>query len=386
MRTAKYHDYTLLRILLFIILVVLGLFAYKHFVKAPCEHTSSNGWVTVEPTCTEDGYRYKVCSDCGEQFGNQVLAALGHKLDNTVIEIEPATCTSKGSGYKACSVCKEELEFVELPVIEHTYGDTVIENVKEHTLTQGASYENVVYCTECNAELSRDEVKVEHTVTVTTTTTADPTCTEKGEEVTVIYCNECDKAISTETKVLEPKGHSFAWQLSYVEGDFVLDGKCTASECEYEYDPAVDTAYTYVVEKDEAASVEACCISGYDIYVAIIYLEGAEVGRASVKVDLAPNQNHTILCENGPLMVEDYIKYDENGVAYFNISTPGIVLVYEKQEGQTTADAMAAAWDANGFALGTFKCGSVVGEGEHWVTVRVFNDLADNSSAESDPA
>ena len=50
MRTAKYHDYTVLRIVLFIILVILGLFIYNQFIKAPLEHTApDNAWITLTP-------------------------------------------------------------------------------------------------------------------------------------------------------------------------------------------------------------------------------------------------------------------------------------------------------------------------------------------------
>jgi hypothetical protein len=187
MRTAKYHDYTLFRILLFIALIVLGFFAYKHFVNPPCEHTATS-WQTTEATCIEEGYRYKVCTKCGEQFANEVLKptghktnsasivikeatctedgycysecikcdeqldyevlkATGHKLDNEVITDKEATCSEEGSGHKICSVCENTIETVKIHMTEHTPRDPVIKN-KKHTFAEGASYEEHIFCTE----------------------------------------------------------------------------------------------------------------------------------------------------------------------------------------------------------------------------------------------
>jgi hypothetical protein len=63
-------------------------------------------------------------------------------------------------------------------------------------------------------------------------------------------------------------------------------------------------------------------------------------------------------------MLEGAMLKDENGMVYYNISTPGIVLAKDSK------------WDSNGFAIGVIKCSNEVGEYEHWITVRVYNDLA----------
>ena len=410
MRTAKYNDYRALRVLLFIALVVLiGVLAFKNFsVNKPCEHTATkNSWVTVEATCTEDGYRYKVCSKCGEQFGNQVLAATGHKIDNNVVTIEEATCTKTGTGYKPCSVCKEELEFVELPIIDHTPGEVKVENNKEHTFEQGASYENVVYCTECDEELSRKMVNVEHTVKITETIELNPDCVNEGIKNVVYYCLECDKELYFGNEAIPALGHEFVWELVY-DGeisDFVLHGECADEDCGHEFDPCVDTEYTYdPVTKCQDASLEPTCIAGYDIYATSIYKNGELFGSVELKVNVDPVMDHVLNVKitdaNGNFIIDptgymideegyivdadnnriDFLKanaqYDENGYVYYNISTPGIQLVYDRTNGQTQAEAMNAAWDENGFALGVYKCTNVTGEGEHWITVRVYNDLA----------
>ena len=47
MRSSKYHDYRVLKIALFI-LVVLALFIYLKFIEAPHEHTPAGSWEVVE--------------------------------------------------------------------------------------------------------------------------------------------------------------------------------------------------------------------------------------------------------------------------------------------------------------------------------------------------
>ena len=174
-------------------------------------------------------------------------------------------------------------------------------------------------------------------------------------------------------------------------------GECTAPECGHVFDPDVDTTYTYDIAKDADASFVPNCAPGYDLYVATIYCNGEKVAQAETIVDLPadPEVEHTlyvkvkdsngnwtvpnpeafseyninedgyIVDDNGELI--NFLKYaqkDAQGI-YFNISTPGIIKVADSK------------WDENGFAVGTFKCTTDVLDGhEHWVTVRIYNDLA----------
>ena len=394
MRTAKYNDYTFLRILLFIILIVLAIFACKHFVKAPCEHTGS--WKTVEATCTENGYKYKECTKCGEQYDNEVIEeALGHKFDDTVI-IEEATCTKTGSGYKACSVCGEHVdEVVTIPVVAHTPGDTVIKNEK-HTLAEGASYEEHVYCTECDEQLSVKKVDVEHNTEVRLTVN-DPTCVDKGSEVKTIYCIDCDEELSTESKELAPLGHSFAWALDYKDGKAVLEGECTTPECGHVFDPAVDTTYTYVIEKDANDFYAPNCAPGYEVYIATVSNNGEVVTTVKTVVELPadPEVEHTLYVKvkdsNGNWTVpnpEAFSEYNINKDGYIVDDNGELInfLQYAQKDAQGTyynASVLGfikvadCDWNEDGFATGVFKCTTDVLDGyEHWVTVRIYNDLA----------
>ncbi|MBO7197015.1 MAG: hypothetical protein J6V80_06840 [Clostridia bacterium] len=376
MRTAKYHDYAILKVVIFFLIIVIGLFAYKTFVKTPCVHTAEgNSWITEkEATCTEDGCRYKKCSECGEHFDEQKISKLGHKVDDEEIVIEESTCTKQGTAYKACSVCKVKVgDSFKLPLADHTPGDIVVENELEHNATQGASYENVVYCTDCDYEFSREKVDVKHTVK-TTFTDIPATCTENGTKYTTYSCVECDKVINIVETTLNSLGHDFEWELTYngEANKFLLDGDC--DECGHTYDPAVDTEYTFEVEKSETDSVAPSCISGNDTYIATICFNGVVKGTATLVIELDPVHNHTIITESGEAI--DYmllVQVDDYGKTYFNISTYGIYLVYTVEDGQTIKEAMNAEWDENGFAYGVFKCTTC----NEWIAIRVFNDLAE---------
>ena len=119
--------------------------------------------ITGRPaTCTEEGIENGVvCSVCDEILEAQsTIPVLGHT--NAVIAGSSATCTETGltDGVK-CSVCDIILEEqVEIPALGHTPGEAVKENEIAATETSKGSYDLVVYCSVCDAEISRDTVSV----------------------------------------------------------------------------------------------------------------------------------------------------------------------------------------------------------------------------------
>ena len=122
----------------------------------------------VAPTCTTTGLTEgKHCSACGDVLVKQdVVDALGHTAGETVVENKKAaTCTTDGSydNVVYCTVCEAEMsrETITVKALGHTEGETVVENKVEATYEKPGSYDNVVYCTVCGVELSRETVTVE---------------------------------------------------------------------------------------------------------------------------------------------------------------------------------------------------------------------------------
>ncbi len=84
------------------------------------EHDWSEWTVTKEPTCTEDGSKSGVCSECGVN-STEVIPAVGHS--DTYPETKDATCTENGYDKVICGVCKEEISSVVYPASGHSWGE-----------------------------------------------------------------------------------------------------------------------------------------------------------------------------------------------------------------------------------------------------------------------
>ncbi len=112
--------------------------------------------VAVAPTCTTTGLTEgKKCSVCQKLLSEQeVVAALGHDEINHAAQAP--TCTEIGwNAYVTCSRC-DYTTYVEILAKGHTPASAVEENRAEPTCTENGSYDSVVYCAECNTELSRE--------------------------------------------------------------------------------------------------------------------------------------------------------------------------------------------------------------------------------------
>ena len=311
MRTARYHDYVLLKVIMFIALVGLGIFIYLNFVK-PVEHVSADDvWVVEKPTCTADGQRYKVCDDCGEKFDVHTIPATGHKP-----------------------------------------GMPAKENEKDHTLTMGASYESAVYCTVCDTEISREIVWVDsaHTVEIIETkeNVVEATCTTEGSYELVKTCKGCDKEIERTTEIVDAKGHDYELELVYSEDVFAVVGVCKVDGTRIVV--TEETNKTFKVERD--TTVAACCSVVYNITVNIDgyeFKDSMDMGK--------PEKNHTVeyyvdhdsYIDNKPsyLVLPDMLYDERTDRYYYDISTPGV---------QPVGAGAHSEWDKYGFCLGMYIC------------------------------
>ena len=202
---------------------------------ADWQHETATDWVIDKaPTCTNTGLRHKVCSVCGVNYNYETLAIVptahvrGEEVKENVID---PTCTKDGS-YDVvvyCTECNKELSRVTKTTTKlgHKRGSEVKENVIDPTCTENGSYDAVVYCTECNKELSR--------VTKTTTklghkrgsevkeNVVDPTCTQKGSCDVVVYCTRCNEILSS-THVITAEMIDHEWGESK---------RCKNCNCDY---------------------------------------------------------------------------------------------------------------------------------------------------------
>lgn len=162
---------------------------------------------SVAATCTEAGKDVFKCSRC-EETKEEEAEALGHDYVKDEDVSREATCAREGAFVEVCSVCgdvhKETVE--KLP---HTPGEPVQENVVEATCTSEGSYDEVVYCTECKEELSREAKTIdmlEHAYEDIDGTAKEATCTEEGKAADQ-KCKDCGAEKAGE--VIEALGHDW---------------------------------------------------------------------------------------------------------------------------------------------------------------------------------
>ena len=144
---------------------------------AKCEETTTaaatvNSVEKTPASCTEaQVVTYTASYDGLDSISKDVTVGspLGHTLVKT--DEAPASCTVAGTeAYWTCSTCNKmfsdadaqnEIKApVEIPAPGHTPGTAVEENRVEPTKTTPGSYDSVVYCTECQTELSRETVAI----------------------------------------------------------------------------------------------------------------------------------------------------------------------------------------------------------------------------------
>ena len=178
-------------------------------------HSYDEGTVT-NPTCTTAGYTTYTCGTCGHSYHDNEVAG-GHTAGAAVVENNVAPdCVNAGSYDNViyCTVCGEETsrEAVTVPALNHTAGETVVENEVAATCTTAGSYDNVIYCTVCTAEISRTPCTVpvkDHTdgdAVVENNVAAD--CVNAGSYDSVTYCTVCGEETSRETITTDALGHT----------------------------------------------------------------------------------------------------------------------------------------------------------------------------------
>lgn len=99
MKNSKFTSKLAIIITIFVVMVAsLALSACGVIVDDPaCTHPNTEWYVENEATCTEDGYRIKKCTTCGQRIDGtgEKIKATGHKESDWIVDIA-ATCTKDG--------------------------------------------------------------------------------------------------------------------------------------------------------------------------------------------------------------------------------------------------------------------------------------------------
>lgn len=154
----------------------------------------------VAPTCTETGLTEgKHCSVCNEVLVPQnVVDALGHDYDAVVTTPD---CVNGGYTTYTCTVCGDEYVADKVASKGHIAGEAVVENYITADCVNNGSYDNVVFCTVCNVEISRETKIVDALGHSYNSVITLPTCEAKG--YTTYTCSCGDTYMSDEVAALE---------------------------------------------------------------------------------------------------------------------------------------------------------------------------------------
>ena len=170
------------------------------------------GTVVTAPTCENGGYTTHTCSVCGHNYVDNHTNALGHT--EAIDSAKAPTCTETGlTEGKHCSVCGKTLTAQQtVPATGHTAGNPVVENNVAPECEKAGSYDNVVYCTVCNAEISRNTATVDATGHTAGNPVVEnnvaPECEKAGSYDNVAYCTVCNAETSRNTVTVPATGHN----------------------------------------------------------------------------------------------------------------------------------------------------------------------------------
>lgn len=199
-----------------------------HIVTEKIAHTPAKSVIEneVKATCTADGSYDEVvkCSVCGEELSRtaRTTKALGHVNETTVKEnVVNPSCETEG-GYDEVIYCERDEDgcnhsklsstHVTVPATGHVNKSARVDKVKEPTCTENGLYKAVVFCTDCNKDLTSKDIVIPatgHTAgEITVENNVAPTCTTGGSYDEVVRCTTCNDVISRNAVKVAALGHA----------------------------------------------------------------------------------------------------------------------------------------------------------------------------------
>ena len=208
-------------------------------IKAP-GHDWDEGEITTPATCTEEGVKTFHCKNNNDHTKTEPVDKIAHTL--TKVDAVPSTCKAEGNiEYYECSVCHKYFSDAEgkneitdktsvvVALADHTPGTPVEENRVEPTDCEvDGSYDEVVYCTVCKKELSRETKTIKapgHDWDEGEITTP-ATCTEEG--VKTFHCKNNND--HTKTEPVDKIAHTLT-KVDAVPATCDVDGNTEYYEC-----------------------------------------------------------------------------------------------------------------------------------------------------------
>ena len=250
---------------LFVALVALFLLGSSALLLSSCKEEHTHDWgegtVTVQPTCTAQGFKTFECS-CGA-VRTEPIQATGHKWEQEGEPVAP-TCTMEGYTLYKCSVCGETEQRDVKPTVGHDFQPVPDKSIAATCTNDGV---NVYQCSYCGTfyeqtvpASGQHEYDMEHPYLV-----VEANCIAGG--YTQYRCTKCGDIWTDPTSYTEKTKHDYdvtfheatCMQGAYNEyectfcGDKYLDYNTGIAALGHSYganNDTTDTLYGAVVDPD----------------------------------------------------------------------------------------------------------------------------------------
>lgn len=279
------------------------------------DEEGNDKYVVVAPTCSADGYKYKVCTVCGDKSANEATGEtkLNHSTDkgavHTLIKVnKAATCSAEGEGVYQCSLCGQT--FTQAIAVDENAHSAVWETVSKATCTEKGI--KVKKCSICGDEVA-DRVETEalgHSYKITTKDVY-----EEGKIYTVTT-KTCSRCGYTPDPIKEEKGEAckvtFAGAAS---GEITIDkgGKLKKSDL-----PTVDLTS----DKDGWAKKVTWTVGGKEVTFPMVVNGNITVTAVVTEYELQYTVEFVHTLSKDVLSTNTY-KYNEEVTAPDDLSVPG---------------------------------------------------------------
>ncbi len=223
------------------------LIAYAVNPAPLCTHQYDVG-VTVEATCTTEGYIKHTCALCGHIYKSNYIPAPGHIMGELIVDVE-ATCSVPGSAHQICSRCGETVTLV-IPAIGHAAGDWIVDR-EASAEADGLRRKE---CGHCHETLVSEVLHYFVSVNV------PATCTQTGISKEICSCG-----LVRHVHIIPATGHDYVTEVIRVvtcTSDGLIRYTCLHENCGHSYDVVIRAEHHYVHTKVEPT----CTEDGLDVY------------------------------------------------------------------------------------------------------------------------
>ena len=251
-------------------------------------------------TCTEAGTATYTCTKCGDSYTESV-AATGHSFTTKASDSKAtdATCTAAATYYVQCDNCDVVSDSVTVPVGDangHSFTTKASSSkATDATCTAAATY--YVRCDNCDAVSNSKTVPVgdangHSPAAAVRENEVAATCAAAGSYDEVVYCSVCNAEISRTQKTIDKLQHDFGNNLEYCKNGCGTKNPNYVPPCNPPHKPSVKPNPT--PSKPETPENPFVDVKKDDYYYdAVIWAVGKGIAKGVTDTTFQPNASCT---------------------------------------------------------------------------------------------